>query len=433
VLIGTTGRRWKSAVAMVNSSVMTISDISVNVIGNRYDYDAVVVGAGPAGSATAAEIAQGGFRVLLLEEHREIGIPLHCSGLVTPRTLDEVEVGHDLVVNYVVGAQVYAPSGRTLSLGDGQIRALVIDRVGLDRALAVKAQERGAELVMKARVISVEHDRGGINVRVDRQSKSAGTIVVRARLLVGADGVSSRVARFLGMDGPVEMVHALGAEGTLPGAEEQHVQVFVGTSVAPGWFAWTIPLGNGRVRLGVGTSNGVKPVEYLRRMVETYPDQLKGWQATRWTGGIIPLWSRRKIVQDNVMLVGDAAGQVKPTSGGGIYPSLVSAKLAAGVARMALAHEDLTEHILGQYSQAWEKNFGGEYQRGQDLRRVFTTMDDGDFDRLLALFGKKRLLNLVNRYGDIDFPGGLFQRLTKLAPALWSFVRGPLRYAPLWK
>ncbi len=415
---------------MVNSSVMTISDISLNVLENRYDYDAVVVGAGPAGSTAAAEIAQGGFRVLLLEEHAEIGVPLHCSGLVTPRTLDEAGVGHDLVLNHVVGAHMYAPSGRTLSLGDGQIRALVIDRVGLDRALVAKAQEHGAELVMKARVIGVEHDCGGINIRVDRQGAST---VVRARLLVGADGASSRVARLLGMDGPAEVVHALGAEGTLPGAEEQHVQVFVGKSVAPGWFAWTIPLGNGRIRLGVGTSNGVKPVECLRRVLETYPSQLKGWQATRWTGGTIPLWSRRKIVQDNVMLVGDAAGQVKPTSGGGIYPSLVSAKLAAGVARTALAQDDLTERTLSHYSQAWEKTFGGEYRRGQDLRRVFTTMDDQDFDRLLALFGKKRLLNLVNRYGDIDFPGGLFQRLTKLAPALWLFVRGPLRYAPLWK
>ena len=92
VRIGTAGRRWKSTAAVVKSSVMTISDISFNVIENCYDYDAVVVGAGPAGSTTAAEIAQGGFRVLLLEEHAEIGIPLHCSGLVTPRTLDEAGV-----------------------------------------------------------------------------------------------------------------------------------------------------------------------------------------------------------------------------------------------------------------------------------------------------------------------------------------------------
>ena len=393
-------------------------------------YDAVVVGAGPAGSTAAAEIAQGGFRVLLLEEHPDIGIPLHCSGLVTPRTLEEAGVGEDLVLNRVVGAHIYAPSGRRLTLGNGQTRALVIDRVGLDRALVAKAQEQGTELVMEARVVAVEREAGGIIVTVKQQ----GTYnTVRTRLLVGADGAHSGVARALGMGGPVERVAGLGAEGTMPGGDEEHVQVFVGKSVAPGWFAWTIPLGNGRVRLGVGTNNGVKPRECLRRVFQTYAEQLKGWQPTRWTGGIIPIWSRREIVQDNVMLVGDSAGQVKPTSGGGIYPSLVSARLAAGVARTALASDDVTKHALRPYPLAWERAFGREFRQGQDLRNVFTSLDDADFDRVLRLFGKKRLLKLVNLNGDIDFPGGLFQSLTKLAPALWFFVRGPLRYAPLWR
>ena len=148
-------------------------------------YDAVVVGAGPAGSTAAAGIAQGGFRVLLREEHADIGIPLHCSGLVTPRALEEAAVGEDLVHNRVVGAHIYAPSGRRLILGDGQTRALVIDRVGLDRALVAKAQEQGAELAMEATVVAVERDAKGIAVTVDRRGTST---TVRTRLLVGADG-----------------------------------------------------------------------------------------------------------------------------------------------------------------------------------------------------------------------------------------------------
>lgn len=368
--------------------------------------------------------------MLLLEEHAGIGIPSHCSGLVTPRTLEEAAVGEDLVLNRVVGAHVHTPSGKRLTLGDGRTRALVIDRVGLDRALVAKAQERGVELAMESKVVAVERDARGITVTVERRGIAT---TVRARLLVGADGAHSGVARALGMEGPTERVFALSAEGTLPRADEENVQILVGRSVAPGWFAWVIPLGEGRVRLGVGTSNGVKPVECLRRVFQTYAQQLEGWQPTRWTGGTIPLWSRRKIVQDNVMLVGDAAGQVKPTSGGGIYPSLVSARLAADVARAALAHDDLTERALQAYPRAWDKTFGREFQRGEDLRRVYTSLEDRDFDRLLRIFGRKPLLKLINRYGDMDFPGGLFQRLTKLAPVLWFFVRGPLRHAPLWK
>ena len=393
-------------------------------------YDAVVVGAGPAGSATAAGISEGGFRVLLLEEHNQIGVPLHCSGLVTPRTLEEAGIGEDLVINRVVGAHIYAPSGRRLTLGDGEIRALAIDRVGLDRALVAKAQEQGVELAMASRMVGVERNATGITIMIDRLGI---TTTVHTRLLVGADGTHSRVARALGMAGPVERVLGLGAEGILPGVDGENVQVFLGTSVAPGWFAWTIPLGGGRVRLGVGTSNGLKPIECLRRVFQTYSRQLAGWQPSRWTGGTIPIWSRREIVQDNVMLVGDAAGQVKPTSGGGIYPSLVSARLAAGVAREALNRDDVTERTLRMYPRAWDKAFGLEFQRGEDLRRVYTSLEDKDFDRLLHIFAGKRLMKLINRYGDIDFPSGMFHHLTKIAPALWFFVRGPLRHAPLWK
>ncbi|MBI4200140.1 MAG: NAD(P)/FAD-dependent oxidoreductase [Chloroflexi bacterium] len=394
-------------------------------------YDAVVAGAGPAGSTVAGGLAQGGFRVLLLEEHRDVGRPLHCSGLVTPRTLEEAGVAEEIVLNRVRGADIFAPSGRSLSLGDGDSRALVIDRVALDRALVARAQERGAELEMGVKVVAAERAVGGL--RVTLQDRSQRQWTVGTRLLVGADGAHSRVARALGMAGAGERICGLGGEGVLPGVEEDRVRVYVGKSLAPGWFAWTIPLGGGRVRLGVGSGNGLKPIECLRRLFATHPEQFRGWKASFWTGGTIPLWSQRRIVQDNVMLVGDAAGQVKPTSGGGIYPGLVGARLAAQVGREALARDEVTEDSLSAYPRAWQQELGQEFRRGSDLRRVYVSLEDRDFDRLLGIFGHSALLRAANRYGDIDFPGRLFHRLVRLAPALWWFVRGPLRYVPLWR
>ena len=393
-------------------------------------YDAVVAGAGPAGSAAARLLAQEGFRVLLLEEHEGIGTPLHCSGLVTPRTLDEAGVGSGVVVNRITGAHIYAPSGAHLTLGNEQTRALVIDRVGLDRALAEEAQRHGAELQLGAKLVSVERRGRELQVGVERGGSHH---VVTTRLLVGADGAHSQVARHMGLAEPGERVIGLGAEGILPHADEEYVKVFVGRSLAPGWFAWTIPLGQGRVRLGVGTSGEVKPVEGLRRLFSAFPEHFHGWEPTRWTGGAIPLWSRRKIVADNVMLVGDAAAQVKPTSGGGIYPGLVGARVAAQTASQALARDDLSRKALSGYPKAWDGALGKEFKQGSDLRRVFRSLDDRDFDRLVRLFGRPRLLRAINKYGDIDFPGRMFARLTGLAPMLWLFVRTPLRYAPLWR
>ncbi len=393
-------------------------------------YDAIVVGAGPAGSATARRIAEGGYRVLLLEEHTRIGVPLHCSGLVTPRTLEEAGVGEGLVLNHIVGAHIYAPSGRSLTLGDGGTHAYVIDRVGLDGALAERAQQAGAELVPGARLMHAELRDGAVALTVRRNDAF---LTLRTRLLIGADGVSSRVARAMGLGGPAERVRGLGAEGVLPGADRERVQVFVGNAVAPGWFAWTIPLGDGRVRLGVGTSGKVKPLAAMRRFFDTYAKHLGGWQQKRLTGGVIPIWSKRAMVQDNVMLVGDAAGQVKPTSGGGIYLSLVSGRMAAEAAKVALAKDDLSVKALRAYPKAWDKAFGQEFRRGEDLRRVYKTMTDEDFDRLLRIFGSKPLLSIINRHGDIDYPGGMFRRMAGAAPVLWAFVRGPLRYGWLWR
>ena len=141
----------------------------------------------------------------------------------------------------------------------------------------------------------------------------------------------------------------------------------------------------------------------------------------------------RNIVADNVMLIGDAAAQVKPTSGGGIYPGLVGARVAAQIASGVLDRDDLSRKALSGYPKAWDGALGKEFKQGSDLRRVFRSLDDRDFDRLVQLFGRPRLLRAINRYGDIDFPGRMFARLTRLAPMLWMFVRTPLRYAPLWR
>lgn len=396
----------------------------------RSSYDVVVAGAGPAGSAAARLLARDGLQVLLLEEHTEVGIPLHCSGLVTPRTLDEAGVGTDLVLNRVLGAHVIAPSGAQLTLGDGQVRALVIDRVGLDLALVAEAQRQGAHLELGSKVVAVERKNSSLEVSIEQATSVK---KVSTRLLVGADGAHSRVARATGLEGHGERVIGLGVEGTLPGVDEERVQIFVGRSLAPSWFAWTIPLGGEKVRLGVGSSNGLKPVDCLRRLFQAFPDQFHGWQPTRWTGGTIPLWSRRRTVTDNVMLVGDAAAQVKPTSGGGIYPGLVGARLAAQVASRALDQGSVSETALRAYERAWDRALGKEFRMGADLRRAYTSLDDRDFDRLLRLFGRRHLLRMINRYGDIDYPGGLFRRLIRLVPALWLFARRPQRSISLWK
>ncbi len=392
-------------------------------------YDAVVVGAGPAGSAVARDIASRGFNVLLLEEHSVIGQPLHCSGLVTPRTLALAKVGEQVVQNEIRGALIQSPLGNQLSIGGDRVYALAIDRVRLDQAMASQAQEKGAELLLDAKFLGLEQANGLVTAWVERHGRRTRVLT---KLLIGADGAQSKVAKQLGVHKLHGTVLGLAAEVRAQEAARDQVTVLVDKDVAPGWFAWVIPLGDGRVRVGTGTTNGLRPRDSLRRLSARFPQYFRGDVLLGLAGGRIPLWSPMRLYNENVLLVGDAARQVKPTTGGGVYMGLVGARHAARVSVDALQREDFSAAFLSRYQKAFMADAGDELKRGADLQRLFAALSNAHLERLLATLRSKRLAGLINNYGDIDFPSRLLSELFKAAPSLAAFVRTPLRFPGAW-
>lgn len=389
------------------------------------NYDAIVVGAGPAGSATARDIAAHGFRTLLIEEHEAVGEPLHCAGLVTPRTLELAGVTDSLVINELRGGFVNSPLGTRLPLGGERLRAVAIRRQRLDELLAAAAQQAGAELWTSARLVALERQPGTLGVHLSWQGR---TQELRTRLLIGADGAQSHVARWLGLRARYEeRIVGLGVEARLQTERQDFLEIFVGNSIAPGFFGWVIPLGGGRARIGIATSDGKRPIHYLGSLLETFPRLFAGAQFDRLYGGVIPLKRPHRIYCENAMLVGDAAGQVKPTSGGGIYTGLVGARHCAQVAVRALSEDDLSAASLARYQKAWAREMGRELARGWDLRRIFLALDDRELDGLISVFRSQRLRRLAERYGDIDFPSRLFSRLPLAVPILRPFLCTALR------
>ncbi|MBI2873270.1 MAG: NAD(P)/FAD-dependent oxidoreductase [Chloroflexi bacterium] len=391
------------------------------------DYDLIVVGAGPAGSATAAKVAAEGFRVLVLEEHPVIGRPLQCSGFVSPRTLDIAGVGQEVVLNSVKGAVVHCGQA-SLALGGERVHGLVLDRTRLDQLVAAAAEKRGVAFGHGCKVVGLERVDGHVEVRVER--RRGGDMLARTRLVVGADGWNSVVARWMGVARAGPTIRAVGIEAEVRGRAMEKAHVFVGNRMAPGWFGWAVPLGDGRIRLGVGAdpeAARVHPRALLEMLLEAYPEHFASLKVLSYSGGFIPLYAGRRngcldSVADRVMLVGDAARQVKSTSGGGIYTGLVAAECAAATAVRALGEGDLSASALASYERAWRSRLGQELERGRDVRQVFLSLSDDQLQWVLRLFGYGPLQRIISRYGDIDYPSAMFARLAVATPPLRALI-----------
>lgn len=389
-------------------------------------YDVVVVGAGPVGSVAAREIAQEGFKVLLVEEHPQIGEPVHCSGLVTPRTLQAAGVSEDLVLNRIKGAIVHSPSGMEVSIGGDQVRALVIDRKRFDQVLAEQAQQANVTLALGVRVAGIETSPDGATVRLDYRGRLGS---VDAQIVLGTDGSRSVVARHLGSPAPREAIVAIGGEMALRSRSDDHVEVFVDPELTPGWFAWAIPVDGERVRIGLGTAGNTSPRRLLDQLVSR-SSYLRSGRFLRLQGGLIPIVSPHRIAGQRTLIAGDAAGSVKPTSGGGIYTGILSAKLAARVAIQALRDgAGLNNGALASYQRLWFQHLGEELIQGALLRRLLAQLTPGEIDAYLRLFALPEFQQLTRAAGDIDFPTRLFTRL--LTPRL--VFRGLMTVSPaLW-
>jgi digeranylgeranylglycerophospholipid reductase len=400
--------------------------------------DALVVGAGPAGSRVARDLATAGLDVIVVEEHGGVGLPCHCSGLVSQRTLDIADVGRDVVLNEIRGAYIYSHPNRRHRLGGGHTYASVVDRVGLDRQLAAQAIDAGAELRLRTRYESHEAvarapGRTG-QLQVEVMTGGARN-VISTRLLVGCDGARSRVARSLRPHGRrvTGVISGLGALATFDAERAQdHIEVFVDQEAVPGWFGWTIPLGDGTARLGTGSATDVRAIDSFRRLQARFPDSFGASDVMSHTGGPIALWEPGPMVADRLMLVGDAARQVKPTSGGGIYHALFAAELAAGVATVALRRDDLSATSLRRYEKEWKHATERELLRQRDLRRAFVVLNRRDIGKILDVLDRPDVRSAVEDSGDIDFPSRAAMAFLRHEPLLALRIATAMRSPLAW-
>jgi geranylgeranyl reductase family protein len=383
------------------------------------EVDVLVVGAGPAGSTVAARLAKAGHSVRLVEEHPKVGYPVQCAGLVSQRVLD-LAGSTSFVRKPVVGANVFGPSLESISFRADSPRAFVIDRAGLDIYLADRAAKAGAEVRTQTRFNSVE-DAPADRLTVHFRGPDGSPEELRTRLVIGADGVASAVARAFRLRRPVEVLPAFEAEFPESPGDPDTVEVYLGRRIAPGLFGWWIPDGAGGARVGVAAdADGTPARVYFDRLVEFLSRRFgrRLESATAYIVSGIPIGALPRTHARRALLVGDAAAQVKPLSGGGIFTGMRCAEIAADVANEAFARGDLSEGALAEYDRRWRAELGEEFRRALYLRRLFTRLSDEELDRVVHALKGAHLAATIVAFGDIDFPTHVVRELLRESPGL---------------
>jgi geranylgeranyl reductase family protein len=300
------------------------------------DYDVVVVGAGPAGSAAARAAAREGAKTLLLEEHPRVGLPVHCSGLLSATGVREADLPRYRTRLAYHSVSVRGPGGASLEARSAAPKAFTVDRHTFDPALADTAADAGAELWTSAQALSLSTSNGAetpravLDVRRDgeRRTLTAGAAVV-------CDGLKSALARQVGLPPPRFALPAAQVEVPYEPMNGDGVELYLGRDVAPGFFGWAIPLEDGTARVGLAATG--EPKARLERFLTHHPEvsrRLAGPVRSGFTYGI-PLGFPPATVKGPVAVAGNAAGQVKPTSGGGIYLGMACGAMAGRAAARA--------------------------------------------------------------------------------------------------
>ncbi len=373
--------------------------------------DVVVIGAGPSGLYAASLLAEAGWSVKVFEKKSSIGKNILCTGILGKEAFQKFGLPEDSVLSELSHMKMISPYGTSLDYDHKETFAWVVDREKFDLNLARRAECCGAEIQTMTRVedIKVHEDR----VELFSISKKRGEEKHRAKAAVLATGIEFRLHKKLGLGYPSHFINA--AQVELENVMQQGPMVMVGNEVAPGAFAWNIPLDKKRARLGLITEK--EPGEYLKKLVSRlYPEKREEEDGLKYRTKVIAQGPVSRTFSDRVISVGESAAQVKTTTGGGLYYGLLCSRIAAEVILKNLPKDSLTSADLYEYERAWKKAIKRELLIGYYARKTCSRLSDQDIEKLFQLARSNGVFPLIRDKGRFDWQVDLILELAKKAP-----------------
>jgi len=358
----------------------------------KNSYDVIVVGAGPAGSTAARFAAEGGAKVLMLEKDREVGIPVRCAEAVGEKGIKKIiELKDEWIANHIEAVRLVAPDSTVVKVHHEDV-GFVLDRKRFDYDLAKMAASSGVEVKTKAYVYGLLKENGAVTgVKVKHLGKD---YEIRSKIVIGADGVESRVGRWAGLRTHLKLQDIeTCAQMTVSNIkiERQYCDFYFSYEIAPGGYLWVFPKNENTANIGLGISGEYahqkSALSYLKEfMKKKFPDASV---LTTVAGGVPCAPYMKNIVTDGLMLTGDAAHQSNPISGGGIVLGMLAAKIAGKVAAKAINENNVAEKRLSEYVVEWDKIGGNNHRRAYKLKESVYKLTDDDLNRTAEAINKK--------------------------------------------
>ncbi len=360
-------------------------------------YDVAVIGAGPAGSYSAALLASSGHRVLVLDRQRAPELSPLCTGIVGVPYVQMMGLDDDLVLARASSATVYSPLGRQLRVVSPRVEACVLDRALLEQRLRNRAMSAGAEMVEGITVSHADREAGRWLLSGVRDGCRES---VTARAMILACGVGPELAQQAGLEPPRRFLVGAHMEMEMDGVAE--TEVYSLSDLASGAFGWLVPVGSNRVRVGVLAYSGA--VSLTRQFLERAENRNRVRSSlTPLLQRPVPLGGASRTVAHGVVSIGDAAGQVKSTTGGGLYFGALAARHAADVLGTALDKDDLSARALMRYQLRWRKQLVQEIERGMLVRRAYNRMSPQRVDDIIRWAAGTGLAERVLGSGSFSF------------------------------
>lgn len=353
-------------------------------------YDVVVVGSGPAGSVTARFAAEGGAKVLVIERRAEVGVPVLCGEGIS-RKIDEWKIidGKRWIAGKMDGARIYSPDETCVTLRAeqaGNETGYVVYRDIFDQELARSAIKVGANYMMNTQVTGlIKQGDKIIGVRAKRFDEE---FEIEASIVVGADGVESKIGRWAGINtrlAPKDLETC--AQYTLSNIDvkDAYCDFYLGKKIAPGGYIWVFPKGKNIANVGIGILASLSEAGKAKKLLDEFiakDPRMKYGSPIRFIAGAVPVANPVETVKDNLILIGDAARQVDPITGGGLTHCLEAGRIAGEVIAKAVNEREFGKEFLSEYETKWKVAFGRKIKRNYLVKELLLDLDDKTFNKL---------------------------------------------------